>query len=174
MELVNLDPSIIHYVHTLFSTDAGAPVSGQLALELMAQPPRPGEPSYPVYTQVGWVICPSRDITSKKHSLVFITSNGISPIVSWKLVIFWGCFPPPLQETQAIRAALVQNVSRALEVLNSLPGVSCQPVEGGAFVFPRLHLPPRAVQQAQVRQTLHHYTQDISCWMVDYINSRGE
>ncbi|XP_067108580.1 alanine aminotransferase 1-like [Osmerus mordax] len=103
VELVNLDPSIIDYVHTLFSTDAGAPVSGQLALELMAQPPRPGEPSYPVYTQ----------------------------------------------ETQAIRAMLVQNVGRALEVLNSLPGVSCQTVEGGAFVFPRLHLPPRAVQQAQ-------------------------
>ena len=71
MELVNLDPSIIDYVHTLFSTDAGAPVSGQLALELMAQPPRPGEPSYPIYTQVGCIICPSRDIPSRKQRSFF-------------------------------------------------------------------------------------------------------
>lgn len=56
----------------------------------------------------------------------------------------------PLQETQRIRTALVHNVKRVFEVVNSLPGVSCQPVDGGAFAFPRLYLPPKAIQTAEV------------------------
>eukprot|EP00063_Salmo_salar_P021096 XP_013995931.1 PREDICTED: alanine aminotransferase 2-like [Salmo salar] len=49
VELVNLDPAVMRYTYTIFSTDICAPVTGQLALELMANPPRPGDPSYPVY-----------------------------------------------------------------------------------------------------------------------------
>lgn len=52
VELVNLDPAVMKYAYTIFSTDICAPVTGQLALELMANPPRPGDPSYPVYAQV--------------------------------------------------------------------------------------------------------------------------
>ncbi len=50
---------------------------------------------------------------------------------------------------------LVHNVKRAFEILNSLPGFSCQPVEGGAFAFPRLHLPPKAIQKAEVTILSH-------------------
>ncbi|KAI9544642.1 hypothetical protein NQZ68_001515 [Dissostichus eleginoides] len=52
-------------------------------------------------------------------------------------------------ETQHIKTMMVHNVKRVFEVLNSLPGFSCQPVEGGAFAFPRLHLPPKAIQKAK-------------------------
>lgn len=45
---------------------------------------------------------------------------------------------------------MVHNVKRVSEVVNSLPGVSCQPVEGGAFAFPRVRLPPKAIQKAEV------------------------
>ncbi|XP_028450092.1 alanine aminotransferase 2 [Perca flavescens] len=51
-------------------------------------------------------------------------------------------------ETQNIRTALVHNVKRVLEVVNNLPGFCCQPAKG-AFVFPRLHLPPKAIQKAK-------------------------
>lgn len=60
-----------------------------------------------------------------------------------------------LQETQNIRAMLVHNVKRAYEVVNSLPGFCCQPVEGGAFVFPRLYLPSKAIQKAKVTIPSH-------------------
>lgn len=60
-----------------------------------------------------------------------------------------------LQETQNIKTMLVHNVKRALEVLNSLPGFCCQPVEGGAFAFPRLYLPPEAIQKAKVTILSH-------------------
>uniref|UniRef100_A0A4W5REY3 alanine transaminase n=1 Tax=Hucho hucho TaxID=62062 RepID=A0A4W5REY3_9TELE len=99
VELVNLDPTVMRYAYTIFSTDICAPVTGQLALELMANPPRPGDPSYP---------------------------------------------------TQSIQAMLVHNMNWVPEVLNNIPGISCQPMMGGAFVFPRLYLPQAATEKAKV------------------------
>lgn len=49
---------------------------------------------------------------------------------------------------------LAQNMRRALEVFNSVPGFSCQPV-GGAFLFPRVHLPAKAIQKAKVKFSLN-------------------
>ncbi|XP_074545287.1 alanine aminotransferase 2 [Halichoeres trimaculatus] len=103
VELVNVDPTVMKHIHTMFSTDTCAPVLGQLALDLMINPPQPGDPSYPLYHK----------------------------------------------EVEHIRTALIHNAKRVREVLNSLPGFSCQPVEGGSFVFPRLFLPAKAIQQAE-------------------------
>lgn len=103
VELVNVDPTVMKYINTLFSTDSCAPVLGQMALDLMVNPPQLGDPSYPLY-----------------HT-----------------------------EVEHIRTALLCNVKRVGEVLNSLPGFSCQPVEGGSFVFPRVFLPAKAIQKAE-------------------------
>ncbi|KAM9323127.1 LOW QUALITY PROTEIN: alanine aminotransferase 1 [Pholidichthys leucotaenia] len=103
VELVNLDPNVMNYIHTLFSKDSCAPVLGQLAMDLMTHPPQPGDPSYPLF----------------------------------------------IQETKHIKTTLVQNIRRAHEVLNSLPGFSSQDVQGGAFMFPRVLLPPKAIQKAK-------------------------
>ncbi|XP_034744079.1 alanine aminotransferase 2-like [Etheostoma cragini] len=51
-------------------------------------------------------------------------------------------------ETQHIRTTMVHNVKRVLEVVNNLPGFCCQPLKG-VFAFPRLHLPPKAIQKAK-------------------------
>ncbi|XP_040910288.1 alanine aminotransferase 2-like [Toxotes jaculatrix] len=103
VELVNLDPDVMKHINNLFSKDSCAPMLGQMALDLMMNPPQPGDPSYHLYNI----------------------------------------------ETQHIRTTLVHNVQRALAVVNSLQGFSCQPVQGGAFLFPRLHLPPKAIQKAK-------------------------
>uniref|UniRef100_A0A3Q4MPP7 alanine transaminase n=1 Tax=Neolamprologus brichardi TaxID=32507 RepID=A0A3Q4MPP7_NEOBR len=93
VELVNLDPAVMKYIHTLFSKDSCETVLGQIALDLMMDPPKPGDPSYLLYKQVG---------PENFH-----------------------------------------------EVVNSLPGFSCSPIEGGLFAFPRLHLTPKAIQKAK-------------------------
>lgn len=54
---------------------------------------------------------------------------------------------------------MAHNLKRVFEVVNSLPGVTCQPVEGGAFAFPRVHFPPKAIQKAKV---VMHNTQKQS------------
>uniref|UniRef100_A0A667YFG8 alanine transaminase n=1 Tax=Myripristis murdjan TaxID=586833 RepID=A0A667YFG8_9TELE len=52
MELVNMDPEVILVVDNLLCTYITTPVTGQLALELMVNPPKAGDPSYDTYTQV--------------------------------------------------------------------------------------------------------------------------
>ncbi|CDQ84829.1 unnamed protein product [Oncorhynchus mykiss] len=103
MELVNVDPAVMVFAKTLLCTDISAPVTGQIALEIMVNPPRPGDPSHSKYTQ----------------------------------------------EILTNRITLAQNAQRAWEFLIGLPGVSCQPVTGGLFIYPRLNLPPEAVEQAR-------------------------
>ncbi|KAG5841992.1 alanine aminotransferase 2-like isoform X1 [Anguilla anguilla] len=104
MELVNIDPPVMNVLHTLLATVACSSLIGQIALDIMADPPQEGDPSYPTY----------------------------------------------LKEVQYIRETLAWNIRLAQDVLGGLPGVTCQPVMGGIFVFPRLHLPSRAVEQAKV------------------------
>lgn len=52
METVNLDPEVMMFVDTMLCGDISAPLTGQLALELMTNPPKPGDPSHDMYTQV--------------------------------------------------------------------------------------------------------------------------
>ncbi|XP_023284533.1 alanine aminotransferase 2-like [Seriola lalandi dorsalis] len=51
MEAVNMDPGVMHYVDTMLCTDISTPVMGQLALDLMVNPPKLGDPSYDTYKQ---------------------------------------------------------------------------------------------------------------------------
>uniref|UniRef100_A0A3P8S222 alanine transaminase n=1 Tax=Amphiprion percula TaxID=161767 RepID=A0A3P8S222_AMPPE len=112
VELVNLDPNVVKYIFNLICKDSTTPVLAHFAMDLMMNPPRPGDPSYPLYNQL--MLCGA-----------------------------------PVVTLGYIKNMLVKNVKTAHEVVNSLPGFSCQPVEGGAFVLPRVFLPPRAIQKAK-------------------------
>ncbi|XP_036375088.1 alanine aminotransferase 2-like [Megalops cyprinoides] len=103
VELVNLDPAVMGVAHMLLSTMSSSAVIGQIALDILTNPPQPGDPSYPSYSK----------------------------------------------EVRLSQDTLVRNMRLAQEVLGGLPGVSCQVVWGGIYVFPRLHLPPRAVELAK-------------------------
>lgn len=140
VELVNVDPAVMKYIYKLFSTDSCAPVLGQLALDVMINPPQPGAPSYPLYNVV------RREIhTVLKPASLLIIMLGTSLMILLVLA-----FNSLLQETRNIESAVANNVKRAHEVVNSLPGICCQPVQGGAFAFPRLYLPLKAIQKAKV------------------------
>ncbi|XP_062849685.1 alanine aminotransferase 2-like [Trichomycterus rosablanca] len=102
-ELVNLDPTVMRHLCQIFTTSACPSVPGQIALDVMVDPPRPTQPSYPLY----------------------------------------------IQEVQSIHRTIMNNIQTTMEVLNALPGISCQPVNGGMFAFPRLHLSKAAITHAQ-------------------------
>ncbi|KAK6492119.1 alanine aminotransferase 2-like [Huso huso] len=68
--------------------------------------------------------------------------------------------PPPLsllvllfllQERQASLDTLARNAWLAEQTLNSVPGISCVPVQAAMYCFPRIHMPSRAVQRAQAQ-----------------------
>uniref|UniRef100_M3ZVV9 alanine transaminase n=1 Tax=Xiphophorus maculatus TaxID=8083 RepID=M3ZVV9_XIPMA len=97
MELINLDPAVKKF---LFHAPGSPSILPQLAMEIMVNPPAPGDASYEKYTQI------------------------------------------------LLRAeTLSQNAGRACKLLNSLPGMSCQPAMGGVFLYPRLHLPAEIIEE---------------------------
>ncbi|KAL7875599.1 hypothetical protein AOLI_G00105620 [Acnodon oligacanthus] len=51
VELVNIDPEVMRYAKSLFALYLCTPVVGQIALDVMADPPQPGQPSYALYAQ---------------------------------------------------------------------------------------------------------------------------
>lgn len=48
-------------------------------------------------------------------------------------------------------AELAAKAKLTEQVFNEAPGIRCNPVQGAMYSFPRVQLPPRAVQRAQVR-----------------------
>uniref|UniRef100_A0A669ERG8 alanine transaminase n=1 Tax=Oreochromis niloticus TaxID=8128 RepID=A0A669ERG8_ORENI len=54
-----------------------------------------------------------------------------------------------LKEIHHIEDTLSQNAKRALEFLNRVEGMSCQPSMAGPFLYPRVHLPPHMVEEAK-------------------------
>ncbi|GJP50093.1 hypothetical protein CLOM_g9234 [Closterium sp. NIES-68] len=57
-------------------------------------------------------------------------------------------FPVFTAERDAILSSLARRAKLLVDVLNSLEGITCNPSEGAMYAFPRLHLPPRAVEAA--------------------------
>ncbi|XP_073855936.1 alanine aminotransferase 1 isoform X2 [Macaca fascicularis] len=55
-------------------------------------------------------------------------------------------------ERQAVLAELAAKAKLTEQVFNEAPGISCNPVQGAMYSFPRVQLPPRAVERAQVRR----------------------
>ncbi|XP_057184450.1 alanine aminotransferase 2-like isoform X1 [Triplophysa rosa] len=51
MELVNVDEAMLLYTEVVLTGDINTPVSGQIALDVMVDPPRPGDASCDLYIQ---------------------------------------------------------------------------------------------------------------------------
>lgn len=135
VELVNIDPTVMKYIFKLFSKDSCAPVLGQIALDLMVSPPQPGDPSYPLYEAVRQETpSPPAWYSQEGKTSIFILCSSLTH----------------RQEKQIIKTTISQNASRAHEVMCSLPGFCSQPVQGGAFIFPQVDLPSKAIQKAKV------------------------
>ncbi|KAG9274633.1 alanine aminotransferase 2-like isoform X1 [Astyanax mexicanus] len=103
VEMVNLDPQVMRYAYQAFSINALASVPGQITLDVMLNPPEPGDPSYAVYAQ----------------------------------------------EVKSVMSAIKNNAQRIMDVVSGLPGMTCQPINGGIFMFLRLHLSKAAIEHAE-------------------------
>nr|KAF6270732.1 glutamic--pyruvic transaminase [Myotis myotis] len=52
-------------------------------------------------------------------------------------------------EKQAVLADLAAKAKLTEKVFNAVPGIRCNPVQGAMYSFPRIELPPRAIQRAK-------------------------
>ncbi|XP_043834040.1 alanine aminotransferase 1-like isoform X2 [Dromiciops gliroides] len=102
-EVVNMDPSVKQQMTKLMSVRLCPPVPGQIIMDIVTNPPKPGDPSYQQFHQ----------------------------------------------EKTAVLADLAEKALLTEKILNKTPGIHCNPVQGAMYSFPRIQLPPKAVQHAK-------------------------
>ncbi|KAJ8249419.1 hypothetical protein GJAV_G00234620 [Gymnothorax javanicus] len=103
MEVVNMDPEVKAQLVKLLSVRLCPPVAGQAAMDVIVNPPHPGEPSFPKF----------------------------------------------LEEKSSVLGALALKAKLTEEMLNSIPGIRCNPAQGAMYAFPRIFIPSRAVEEAK-------------------------
>ncbi|KAJ7472615.1 alanine aminotransferase [Mycena latifolia] len=102
-ELTNISPDVRALVYKLVTVALWPPLSGQIGVDSMVRPPRPGDASYPL----------------------------------WK------------QETDTIHAALRERTHVMAARLNALPGMSCVQSPGALYLFPKIEIPAKAMEEAR-------------------------
>eukprot|EP00062_Callorhinchus_milii_P010288 gi/632955149/ref/XP_007893327.1/ PREDICTED: alanine aminotransferase 2-like [Callorhinchus milii] len=103
MEVVNLD-SEVQTVLDCISSISDCSIYAQIVIDVFADPPQPGDPSYQLF----------------------------------------------IMEKEAIRRRQADHALLIETILNSEVGIYCCPIQGGVFAYPRIHIPPKALEAAQV------------------------
>ncbi|VDO93239.1 unnamed protein product [Soboliphyme baturini] len=104
-ELVNVDPDVVTQFKKSISAKLCSTVLGQIAMDCVVNPPKPGEPSY--------------DLFAKEKAFVLKT--------------------------------LGQKAKMITDAFNSIDGIKCNAVQGAMYAFPRIFLPPKAIEKAKER-----------------------
>uniref|UniRef100_UPI00398E442F alanine aminotransferase 2 n=1 Tax=Pristiophorus japonicus TaxID=55135 RepID=UPI00398E442F len=103
MEVINMDPEVKAQFEKLLSVRLCPPVPGQVAMDVVVNPPKPGEESYETFTM----------------------------------------------EKMRVLHKLAEKAKLSEEVLNTIPGMHCNPLQGAMYAFPRIFIPSKAIQEAK-------------------------
>lgn len=90
-----------------------------------------------LYKMVSITLCPPLGGQVGVDCLVRPPKEGEASYALWK------------SETDTIHAALAKRTHVMVDRFNTLPGVSCAAAPGALYLFPRLHLPPAAIEAAK-------------------------
>jgi alanine transaminase len=117
-ECTNIERDVREQLYKMASISLCPAVQGQIMVDLMVKPPRQGDASYPLYQQEMMGIY--------GMFLIYIY------IYIYKYIHF-----------------LESLKSRALKLaaaFNRMEGVTCEDAEGAMYLFPRVRLPPKAIE----------------------------
>lgn len=103
MEVVNMDLEVKAHFEKLLSVRLCPPVPGQVAMDVVVNPPMPGEESYTTFQM----------------------------------------------EKTIVLQNLAEKAKLSEEVLNTISGMHCNPLQGAMYAFPRIFIPPNAIKEAQ-------------------------
>merc|ERR1711953_1562390 len=102
-EVLNMDPDVKAMLLKSISAKLCPTVIGQACMDVVVNPPKPGEPSY-------------------------------------------GTF---MAQKSDILKGLAEKAKLVAETLNSIEGITCNPVMGAMYAFPQIHLPKKAIAAAK-------------------------
>eukprot|EP00058_Branchiostoma_floridae_P002033 XP_002587521.1 hypothetical protein BRAFLDRAFT_99414 [Branchiostoma floridae] len=98
-----------------------------------------------------------------KLQLKKLVSTKLCPPVSGQATMDCVVNPPQpgepsyesfIKEKTAVLKSLAERAKLVAETFNSIEGVTCNTVQGAMYAFPRIHLPPRAVEKAKKKVQL--------------------
>ncbi|XP_025904626.1 alanine aminotransferase 1-like [Nothoprocta perdicaria] len=93
-----------------------------------------------------------------REQLIKMVSVRLCPPVPGQIILDAMVAPPEpgepsyerfMAEKQEVLSALAHKARITQEIFNQAPGIHCNPVQGAMYSFPRIELPPRAVQEAK-------------------------
>ncbi|XP_077144796.1 alanine aminotransferase 2 [Ranitomeya variabilis] len=96
-----------------------------------------------------------------KAQLVKMLSMRLCPPVSGQAAMDVVVNPPQpdeeshqqfMQEKAAVLSTLAHKAKLTEELFNQVPGIHCNPLQGAMYAFPRIFIPPRAVEKAEELQ----------------------
>lgn len=102
-ELVGFDEEVKAQIYKFVSIMLCAPVIGQCLVEMQANPPKHGDPSYPLYKE----------------------------------------------EYDGIAQGLRKRATALFEAFKQMEGVECQEPQGSMYLYPTIHIPRKAAEQAK-------------------------
>ena len=111
-EVVNMDDDVMALLQKSISAKLCPTVLGQACMDIVANPPKPGEPSYDSWLQ--------------EKEVRLVTK---------------ACRNNP--NTQGNLASLARRAELVATTLNTIPGFSCNTVQGAMYAFPKILLPPK-------------------------------
>lgn len=123
VECHNIDGAVLEQLYKLSSISLCPTVQGQMTVDLMVNPPKPGDASYASY------------------------KAEVDGIYGTRLH-FKRALSAAQADAPATAASLVRRAKLLAGALNKMEGVSCNEPEGAMYVFPRIRLPEGAIKAA--------------------------
>ncbi|KAJ3087824.1 hypothetical protein HK102_010206 [Quaeritorhiza haematococci] len=146
-ECTGIDPQVMELFYKVASISLCPPVSGQILVDLMVNPPRPGDESYPLYEQELKGIYESLRRRADKLAKAFNDLEGVTcnPAQGAMYLFPQVRFPPKFMEA-AKKAKTAPDAMYCMELLNAT-GVCMVPGSGfvqkeGTWHFRSTFLPP--------------------------------
>lgn len=140
MEIHNMDQGLKDQLYKMSSINLSPNVVGQLAVGLMVNPPKPGEPSYPLFMKEKAEVLDSLKRRARRMTDMFNSMEGVTcEEVDGAMYAFPNLVLPPAAVEAAKAAGKAPDVFYCLELLHAT-GLSCVPGSGFQQVPGTFHI----------------------------------
>ncbi|KAI5632401.1 aminotransferase class I and II domain-containing protein [Phthorimaea operculella] len=155
LESLNVKAKMI--VETFNSMEGFTCNTVQAAVDCVARPPMPGEPSYDLWAQEKTSVLESLNMRAK---MIVETFNSMEGFTCNTVQAAVDCVArPPMpgepsydlwaKEKASVLESLNMRAKMIVETFNSMEGFTCNTVQGAMYAFPRIDLPPKAIEAAK-------------------------
>ena len=163
METVGLEPEVLAHLEKYFAVMLCPNVSGQVCEEVIhthrcTHTVRHTDTHTQTDTQIHTHRCLHTQLIHVCHPAQVVTGTMVKPPIPGE-----ASYPDYAKERDTVLQSLKRKAQRMEELLNAIPGVQCNPVQGAMYAYPSITVPLAALSDAQVSSTGPHARQWGGC-----------